>query len=163
MHKVIIIGCPGSGKSYFARLLRDKTKLPLYYLDQLHWNPDRTTVEEDIFLNSLNEILNKDEWIIDGNYKSTMELRMEYCDTIFFLDFDTETCLNGALERRGTKREDLPWIEDKNDIDEEFLDVIKNYNKIQRPRVLELLDKYNKKDIHIFKNRDEANEYLNSF
>lgn len=33
MNKIIIIGCPGAGKSTFARRLRDITNLPLYYLD----------------------------------------------------------------------------------------------------------------------------------
>ena len=33
--KIIVIGCPGAGKSTFARRLRDETGLPLYYLDLL--------------------------------------------------------------------------------------------------------------------------------
>lgn len=43
--KAIVIGCPGAGKSTFARILSDKTNLPLYYLDMLWHKPDRTTVE----------------------------------------------------------------------------------------------------------------------
>ena len=35
MKKIIIIGCPGSGKTTFAEKLRDKTGLPLYYLDAI--------------------------------------------------------------------------------------------------------------------------------
>ena len=53
LRKVIIIGCPGAGKSTFARTLSDKTHLPLYYLDMLWHKPDRTTVERNIFDNKL--------------------------------------------------------------------------------------------------------------
>ena len=35
MKKVIVIGCPGSGKSTFARALAEKTGLPLHYLDMM--------------------------------------------------------------------------------------------------------------------------------
>ena len=35
MNKVLIIGCPGSGKSTFARALHEVTNLPLVYLDML--------------------------------------------------------------------------------------------------------------------------------
>ena len=57
LRKVIIIGCPGAGKSTFARILSDKTHLPLYYLDMLWHKPDRTTVERNIFDNKLKEIV----------------------------------------------------------------------------------------------------------
>lgn len=65
LRKVIIIGCPGAGKSTFARILSDKTHLPLYYLDMLWHKPDRTTVERNIFDNKLKEIVLGDKWIID--------------------------------------------------------------------------------------------------
>ena len=42
MKKVIIIGSPGSGKSTFAKKLRDITNLPLYHLDMLYHNEDGT-------------------------------------------------------------------------------------------------------------------------
>ena len=65
LRKVIIIGCTGAGKSTFARILSDKTHLPLYYLDMLWHKPDRTTVERNIFDNKLKEIVLGDKWIID--------------------------------------------------------------------------------------------------
>ena len=44
-----MIGCPGRGKSVFARAPAQKTGLPLYHLDMLYWNADRTTVEREVF------------------------------------------------------------------------------------------------------------------
>ena len=158
MKKIIVIGCPGSGKSTFARALHDKTGIPLYHLDMMYWNADKTTVEKSVFLERLSAVLEKDEWIIDGNYCSTMELRMGACDTVIFLDYPLDICLDGIKERRGKPRSDMPWIE--TDEDEEVIEFIKSYNEQQKPKVLELLEKYRDKNIIIFKSREQANEFL---
>ena len=47
--RALILGCPGSGKSTFARRLRDITGLPLHYLDMIWHLPDRTTVPKEVF------------------------------------------------------------------------------------------------------------------
>ncbi len=159
MKKVLVIGCPGSGKSTFAKALHKITGIPLYHLDMMFWNPDKTTVEKSLFRERLSEVLHKDEWIIDGNYGSTMEMRMEACDTVAFLDYPTELCLDGVRQRRGTVRSDMPWVETEEDA--EFIEFIKNYNAESRPKVMKLLDKYSNKDIFIFYNRDEADAFLN--
>ena len=158
MKKVIVIGCPGSGKSTVSRALHNKTGIPLYHLDMMYWNADKTTVEKSVFLERLFAVLEKDEWIIDGNYGSTMELRMVACDTVIFLDYPLDVCLDGIRARRGKPRSDMPWIETEEDA--EFIEFIKNYNELQRPKVLELLKKYSDKNIIIFESREQANEFL---
>ena len=158
MKKVIVIGCPGSGKSTVSRALHNKTDIPLYHLDVMYWNADKTTVEKSVFLERLSDVLEKDEWIIDGNYSSTMELRMAACDTVIFLDYPLDVCLDGIRERRGKPRSDMPWIETEED--SEFIEFIKNYNEQQKPKVLELLKKYSDKNIIIFKSREQADSFL---
>jgi len=158
--KVMVIGCPGSGKSTFSRELHRITRLPLYYLDMMYWNSDRSIVEKPVFLKRLNDALQCSEWIIDGNYGSTMELRLQACDTVFFLDYPTEICLDGIRERRGKPRPDMPWIEPADKEDAEFISFIKSYSVDSRPTVMQLLEKYKNREIHIFKDRTEAGEYL---
>jgi len=159
MKKVIVIGCPGSGKSTISRELHNKTGIPLYHLDMMYWNADKTTVEKSVFLERLSAVLKNNEWIIDGNYGSTMELRMAACDTVIFLDYPLDVCLDGIRERRGKPRSDMPWIETEEDA--EFIEFIKSYNEQQKPKVLELLEKYSDKNTVIFKSREEANAFLN--
>ncbi len=162
MKKVIIIGCPGSGKSTFAKALHEKNGLPLFHLDMMYWNADRTIVEKPVFRQRLSEAMTQEAWIIDGNYGSTMELRMQECDTIFFLDYPVEVCLEGVRARRGKKRSDMPWVEAEDEEDAEFLSFIRSYNEESRPVVLELLKKYTDKAIYVFENRSEANAFLES-
>lgn len=159
MKKIIIIGCPGAGKSTFARKLRNKTGLPLHYLDMLWHKPDKTTVSKEEFDEKIKEIITGEQWIIDGNYKRTLEPRLKACDTVFFLDLPLETCLAGAASRIGKPREDMPWQE--SEFDEEFRQWILDFPQDQLPIIYELLEKYkNEKEIIIFRSREEADNYL---
>lgn len=161
MQKVMVIGCPGSGKSTFSRALQEITGLPLFHLDMLYWNADKTSVPESVFRERINNTIIKDRWIIDGNYGSTIDLRLQRCDTVFFLDYQTEVCLNGIVDRKGKIRTDMPWVESTEEEDEDFVSFIKEFNTVSRPKVIDLLSDYSDKNIIIFKNRDEANRYLN--
>ena len=158
MNKVIVIGCPGSGKSTFSKALHKLTGIPLFHLDMLYWNEDKTTVDRSVFLERLDLVLQQSQWIIDGNYASTMEQRMAACDTVIFLDYPTEDCLKGVRDRLGTPRSDLPWTETEADL--EFERFIKEYNSQSRPEVLRLLCKYSHKEIYRFKSRSEGDAFL---
>lgn len=159
--KVIVIGSPGAGKSTFSRKLRDETQLPLYYLDMLWHKPDRTTISRREFDIKLRDILIRDRWIIDGNYNRTLEMRFQYCDTVFLLDYPLELCLLGAESRVGKKREDLPWLE--TEFDSEFKQYIIDFSRDILPKIYGLIEKYRKeKSIIIFKSREESETYLHA-
>lgn len=160
MKKVLVIGSPGAGKSTFARKLRDKTGLSLYYLDMLWHKPDRTTVSKEEFDSQLEKLLQQDQWILDGNFQRTLEIRLKVCDTVFLLDFPLEVCLSGVENRIGRVREDMPWVEEE--FDPEFKQWIEDFPQTHLPQIYELLNQYrNRKNIVIFKSRREAEIYLN--
>ena len=159
MKKVIVIGCPGSGKSVFSRALHKITGLPLYHLDLINWREDKTFLSREELIGKINEIGATDEWIMDGNYGGTMELRMSLCDTIIFLDYPTDVCLEGIMTRRGSQRPDMPWT-DSDKLDEEFIDFVKNYNINNRPKVIERINSFPDKDVLVFKSRKEADGFL---
>lgn len=159
MKKAIVIGSPGAGKSTFARNLRDITGLPLYYLDRIWHLPDRTTVTRAEFDASLAEILERSEWIIDGNYSRTLEVRIRACDTVFLLDYPLDVCLDGIRERVGKKREEMPWTEEE--LDEEFFEYVKAFPEDQMPEIYRLLEMYKGgRQIHVFRSRKEADAFL---
>lgn len=158
MKRIIVIGSPGAGKSIFSRRLREETGIPLFYLDMLWHRPDKTNVSAEEFDRKLDEILQQDMWIIDGNYLRTLRPRLDACDTVFFLDYPLEVCLEGAKSRIGKEREDMPWKETK--FEEEFRQYIIDFPKDQLPQMYQMLEEYkDAKKLIIFYSREEAEEY----
>ena len=129
--KIIVIGAPGAGKSTFSRALREKLNLPLVHMDMLYWNSDGTSVTSEELRARVEAEIERPEWIIDGNYQKTMELRLKSCDRAIFLDYPENVCIEGIKARIGTNRADLPWVETK--VDEDFLTYVKNFHKEQIP------------------------------
>lgn len=159
MKRVLVIGPSGAGKSTFARALRDKTGLPLRYLDMLWHKPDKTHITREEFDAKLAEWLGEERWIMDGDFCRTLETRLRACDTVFFLDYPLEVCLQGVESRRGKAREDMPWVEDEPDL--EFLQWIRDFDSERRPKYLALLEQYGADlEVHIFHSRAEADAYL---
>ena len=159
MKKVIVIGCPGSGKTTFAEKLNKSTGLPLFYLDAIWHKPDRTHISREEYDERLAEILELEEWIIDGNYSRTLEVRMQASDTIFLFDLPTEVCIQGATDRLGKARYDVPWID--TELDPKFKQEIEEFPEKTLPRIYELLEKYKEnRQVVIFKSRMQADEYL---
>lgn len=158
MKKILVIGCPGSGKSTFSRKLNSITKIPLFYLDMLFHKPDKTNYSEEEFDEKLSSILAEEEWILDGNYARTLPVRLAQCDTVFWLDYPLEICTKGIEERLGKPRVDMPWIE--TEPDEEFIEFVKNFKANYYPEMQRLIEAAEEKEIHRFTSREEANEYL---
>ena len=161
MQKVIIIGCPGSGKTTFAEKLSKATALPLYHLDRIWHKSDGSHIAREDFDRRLSEIFDTPEWIIDGNYNRTIEMRLKRCDTVFLFDLSPEICIHGATARLGKERADFPWVD--KELSADLKRSIEEFSIKSLPKIYDLLEKYKDgKEIIVFKSREAANDYLKS-
>ncbi len=159
--KVLVIGCPGGGKSAFSRHLAEKTGLPLVHLDMLNWLPDRTTVSREELDSRIAAVLAADAWIMDGNYNRTQPRRMDAADVVFFFDMPVEVCLAGAHARRGKVRPDMPWVEgETEDVDAEFLQLIQGFRGQPRENILARLAERPHLPVVTFRSHEEVEAYL---
>ncbi len=162
MKRVLVIGSCGAGKSTFARRLHEKTGLELIHLDKLYHKPNWIEPAEDKWLKKVREIIRLDEWIIDGNYGGTMELRLERCDSVIWLDFPRTVCTWRVLKRiakyRNGVRPDMAegCVER---FDWEFIKYTWNFPKDKNPDIVSRLKKF--KNIKTFRLR--SNDEVENF
>lgn len=158
MKKVLIIGSPGAGKSTFAKKLAKKTGLPLYHLDNIWFHENGEMIEREVFDNKLQSILETNEWIIDGYYPRTLEKRLTFADTVFFFDLPEEVCLQGAIKRVGTKRDDNPVYE--TELNESLRERILTFRIFNTPYIVDLLDNFEGEIIRFYSMEEIENWLL---
>lgn len=156
--KILIIGCPGSGKSTFAKRLHGQSGIPLFHLDNVWWKPDKTHITRAEFDDRLDALLRQPEWIVDGNYSRTLEKRVLACDTVIFLDYPEDVCMEGIAERIGKARTDCPFTE--TEPDPELTETVRNYRTDCRPEVLSLMERYPDRCWLVLENRPQADSWL---
>jgi len=143
--RVLVIGSGGSGKTHLARRLGEILGLPVYHLDRMFWKPGWELSSDAEIRCAIEQVLDNDRWIMDGNYSGTMAMRMARADTIIFLDLPTLACLRGVVARylkyRKRTRPDMT----EGNIERltfPFLGWILTYRRRRRPKVLSLLERH---------------------
>lgn len=159
MKRILVIGCPGAGKTYFSKKLKEIMGLPVVHMDNLYWNEDKTSISFDELNKKLLPYLQNEEWIVDGNYHDTLKLRLEYATDVFFLKMPREQCIEGILERIDQPRDDIPWVETKKDA-VELIEWTIDYEERTKADEEALLKEYPNVKVHIIKNRDDADKFL---
>jgi adenylate kinase family enzyme len=158
MDRVMVIGSPGSGKTTFSVKLAEILKLPLIHLDKLFWLEGWTERSKDEFDTLLDEALQGERWIIDGNYSRTLRKRLERADTVVYFDLPTRICLFRVIKRvitnRGKTRADMgDGCPERFDL--EFLKYVRNFKKTNRDKILNVLSEFSDKQIIIIKKRSD--------
>ncbi len=165
MERIVIIGCGGAGKSTLARALGEKLKLPVVHLDKLFWRPGWVCVSAEEFDRLLALELEKPRWIMDGNYNRTIEVRLEKCDTVFYLDFSRLACVMGVVKRilttYGQVRLDMgAGCPERFDWD--FLKWVWNFNRDKREQYHRMRRESQGIRWVVLKNRREVTKFLES-
>jgi adenylate kinase family enzyme len=106
--QVVATGLAGSGKSTLAVALAARTGLPVVYLDLHYWKPGWFAPSESEWRDKQRVVLAGDEWIADGNYHETLDLRLERADTLVVLDMPWWRCSGRALLRGFRMPGELP-------------------------------------------------------
>ena len=161
--RIMVIGSPGSGKSTFSRKLSDITELKLIHLDKEFWNNGWIETPRDEWVQKQKCLISGNEWIVDGNFNGTLDIRIEKADTIICFKLSRAVCLLSYIKRVITNinrvRPDMPeGCAEKFDF--EFMKFIWNFPKTFGQRNIERIEKCNDKQIIVFKNRKEANQYI---
>lgn len=162
MKKILIIGSGGAGKSTLARRLHEATGIELIHLDQIYWLPNWTEPSKNDWIKTNEKLLEKDALIMDGTFGSTLEMRLNECDTVLFLDIPRTVCIYRAVKRllkyRGENRPDMgAGCVEKFDF--EFLKWIWNFPKKDKLRIEKYLEKHtgNVKIIRLKSSREIKN------
>ena len=165
MNRVLIIGNMASGKSTFAKKLQNLTGLELMHLDNLFFNMDGTYKPVEEWIEIVKETVQKDKWIIDGNYPHTLAIRANRADTIFIFDPPRISCIINLLKRHFYRSVLKMGQEEKCNIPHNIFEEIKRiwFFKSKRKRFYDEALLMDRKLIHYFKSLKVANNYLKNY
>lgn len=162
--RLLIIGCPGSGKSLLAKKISPILQLPFFSLDDLYWEKNWVRSDLKSFLRRLNQVLLLERWIIDGNYMPTLSDRLRFADAVIFIDLSTYRCLYGALTREVKRffgfNSTLPKeisnarFKDRTNFDFKFFRYIFLFRRNERPKIFQKLENF-KGDLYVIKTASE--------
>jgi adenylate kinase family enzyme len=145
MHRALVIGISGAGKSTFSRQLAERTGLPLIHLDKEFWQPGWKITPAPEWRRKVEVLAAREAWIMDGNYGGSLDLRLPRADTVIWFDYPRLRCLRRIAWRiatsYGTVRPDLaPGCPEQ--IDWEFLRYVWNFHTKSRPSIVAALRKH---------------------
>ncbi|MDQ1481782.1 MAG: hypothetical protein QOI44_2643 [Actinomycetota bacterium] len=164
MKRVAIVGPGGAGKSTFARRLGERTGLPVIHLDELYWRPGWVATPDDEWRETVTRLAAADEWILDGNYSRTLDVRARIADTVLLFDYaplgNLARVLRRSLSNYG-KETQAPGCPEHFDL--EFWRWILNYRTRSRPRVLAHLEACGPDvDVRVLRRPRDARRFLAS-
>jgi len=142
MNKILVIGCPGSGKSTFSKRLTAKIGFALLHLDMIYHIDNYHNISREEFLKKIEDfIVHNESFIIDGNFSATLEYRLTKADTVILFDIDTEVCLTNVITRLNQKdfRDDMAPGFDNSIMDDDFLDFVRNFKSNRLPVIETML------------------------
>ena len=164
VERIAIVGCGGSGKSHLARVLAARLGIKPVHLDALYYDEDWKPLDQTTFASVQRELVAAPRWIIDGNYASSLPIRLKAADTVIFLNLPAWVCLWGIMQRRlrhGGGQHDAIGVYDR--ITWDFVRYIAGYRKQMAPRVRQLIaDHAGDAQVVVLRSRRAARRYLAS-
>ena len=164
MRRITIMGAAAAGKSTLATALGDRLGLRVVHLDHLLWLSGWVQRPKDEFLPLVEEAIAGDAWVMDGNYSSTLDMRLARTDTVIVLTSPTWRSLLGIFARwwefRGRTRPSMTEGCPEH-VDFEFVWWVLTYNRRRLPELLAKARAALPPDrIVILRDKDEINRFV---
>lgn len=162
MDRILIVGLPGSGKSTFANKLGKKLNIETIHLDKFYypvgWAHTQTKEE---WRETVKTLSAKDKWVMDGNFHSTLDIRMPRADVIIFLDFNKLLCLYRIFKRVLTTK-GQPFDKSHGNKEKVTWNLVMKIVKFRKQKTLQKIEMYaDSKKIYILKSSKEVEYLLN--
>ena len=145
INRVMVVGCAGAGKTTLARSLAARLRLPLVHLDFHFWRAGWQLPDSKDWREQVIALAAAPEWIMDGNYSNTYDVRMPRADTLVWLDYARSVCARRVLLRTltgyGRTRPDLPQSCPER-FDLPFLRYVWNFPEKHRPRIVNAIERF---------------------
>lgn len=164
MRKVLVIGPGGAGKSTFSNQLGELLNIEVLHLDKFFWRPGWSEMPKPEWLKTVEALLKRDAWIMDGNYSGTLAIRFQACDTVIFLDMPRTLCLRRMLKRlimyRQKSRPDMAEG-CRERLSLKFILWIWNYSSRSRPKIVKMIESSSgEKKIVWLRSQSEVERFL---
>lgn len=165
MKRVLLLGAGSSGKSTLAKRLARKTGLPLIHLDGIYWRSGWNETPKQEWVSTIERLIQQPEWIMDGNYGGTLDLRLTASDTVIIMDTSPWSCIGRLVKRRlrhaGRSRPEMA-LGCPERLDAKFLWWMATYRMRRVPDILAKLRKaqHSDKSIIVLRSALEAESFI---
>lgn len=162
MKKVAVVGCGGSGKSHLARELGRILDAPVTHLDAAFYDDEWNELPAEKFAALQRDLVERSTWVIDGNYNSTLPIRLEACDAVVLMDVSTVAALYGIFSRQIRHGAGHQGNGVHNRIHWGVITYVATYRRRMRPRVLAKIEEFasGRADVVMLSNRRQTRRWL---
>lgn len=164
-NKILIIGCAGSGKTTLTKKIKELLNLPVIHMDRFYWRKNWQKINDADWENKVKELAQTPNWIMDGNYTTTLSIRLNYASSVIYLDVPRWKCLARVILRRfrwfnNLKRQDMPEG-CKEHINWKFYQWVWSYPKRSRQKTFDLLKDFNG-PVYVLKTNKDIGKFISN-